>query len=108
MFRKSPYLDHLPVLSLQSDEASSYQLRRSQRAAHFCTSEVAAMCLASSGQPHAAQLLDAYLGVFTNHYLHAKQQLPIDHGDAAHVRLQALRQAGRAEAEVLPTALRAR
>ena len=99
MFRKSPYLDHLPVLSLQSDEASNYQLRRSQRAAHFCTSEVAAMCLALSGQPHAAQLLDAYLDVFTNHYLHAKQQLPLDYGDAAHVRLQALRQTGRAEPE---------
>ena len=94
MFRKSPYLDHLPVLSLQSDEASSYQLRRSQRAAHFCTAEVAAMCMALSGQAHAALVLDAYLAVFTNHYLHAKQQLPLDYGDAAHVRLQALRQAG--------------
>ena len=57
------------------------------------------MCLALSGQPHAAQLLGAYLDVFTNHYLHAKQQLPLDYGDAAHVRLQALRQAGRAEPE---------
>ena len=94
IFRKSPYLDHLPVLSLQSDKASGYQLRRSQRAAHFCTAQVAAMCLALSGQPHAAQLLDAYLDVFINHYLHAKQQLPLDYGDAAHVRLQDLRQAG--------------
>ena len=41
MFRKSPYLDHLPVLSLQSAQLSRYRLRRARRADHFCTSEVA-------------------------------------------------------------------
>ncbi|NQW94831.1 MAG: DTW domain-containing protein, partial [Polaromonas sp.] len=49
MFRKSPYLDKLPVLSLQAKQLSKYKLRRSQRDTHFCTSEVAAMCLALSG-----------------------------------------------------------
>ena len=29
MFRKSPYLDHLPVLSLQPEQLSRYRLRRS-------------------------------------------------------------------------------
>ena len=91
MFRKSPYLDHLPVLSLQSAQLSRYRLRRSRRADHFCTSEVAALCLALAGQAHAAQTLHAYLDVFTSHYLLAKQQLPVDMEDAAHVRLRALR-----------------
>ena len=77
MFRKSPYLDKLPVLSLQSEQLSSYKLRRSQRDAHFCTSEVAAMCLALGGDALAGQALEAYLAVFTHHYLHAKQQLPV-------------------------------
>ena len=90
LFRKSPYLDHLPVLSLQSDQLSNYKLRRSQRAEHFCTAEVAALCLELAGQAHAAQTLLAYLDVFTNHYLQAKQQLPVDFSDAAHQRLQAL------------------
>jgi DTW domain-containing protein YfiP len=90
MFRKSPYLDKLPVLSLQSEQLSRYRLRRSQRDAHFCTSEVGALCLELAGEPHAAQTLEAYLDVFTNHYLHAKQQQPVDAGDAAHLRLQAL------------------
>lgn len=90
MFRKSPYLNHLPVLSLQSDAVSNYKLRRSQKAEHFCTSEVAAMCLELAGQTHAALVLDAYLDVFTNHYLHAKQQLPIDGSDAAHRVLRSL------------------
>jgi DTW domain-containing protein YfiP len=91
MFRKSPYLDHLPVLSLQSAQLSSYRLRRSQREEHFCTSEVAALCLVLAGETHAAQTLEAYLEVFTNHYLKAKQQLPLDLEDAAHQRLRSLR-----------------
>ena len=90
MFRKSPYLDHLPVLSLHSDQRSKYRLRRSQQADHFCTSEVAAMCLALGGEPLAAQTLTAYLDVFTTHYLQAKQQLPVDPDDAAHQYLRSL------------------
>jgi DTW domain-containing protein YfiP len=35
MFRKSPYLNKLPVLSLQSEQLSRYKLRRSQRDEHF-------------------------------------------------------------------------
>ncbi len=91
MFRKSPYLDKLAVLSLQSEQLSSYRLRRSQRDAHFCTSEVAALCLALAGDAQAAQVLEAYLDVFTNHYLQAKNQLPVDAEDAAHQHLRNLR-----------------
>ncbi|MDP3171273.1 MAG: tRNA-uridine aminocarboxypropyltransferase [Polaromonas sp.] len=90
MFRKSPYLDKLPVLSLQSEQLSSYKLRRSQRDEHFCTSEVAALCLALAGEAHAAEVLEAYLDVFTDHYLKAKQQQPVDHEDAVHRRLHLL------------------
>ena len=90
MFRKSPYLDHLPVLSLQPERLSSYRLRRSKRDDHFCTSEVAALCLELAREAHAAKVLDAYLDVFTHHYLNAKQQLPVSWGDAAHQHLQAL------------------
>ena len=90
MFRKSPYLDPLPVLSLQSEQLSQYKLRRSQRDEHFCTSEVAALCLALADEVHAAEVLEAYLDVFTDHYLKAKQQQPVDKEDAAHQRLRAL------------------
>lgn len=90
MFRKSPYLDHLPVLSLHSDQLSQYRLRRSQQAHHFCTSEVAALCLALGGEVLAAQTLGAYLDVFTTHYLLAKQQLPVDLEDAVHQYLCSL------------------
>ena len=90
MFRKSPYLDHLPVLSLKPDQMSRYKLRRSRRDDHFCTSEVAALCLSLAGESVAEQVLEAYLDVFTHHYLQAKNQLPIAWDDAAHQRLSEL------------------
>lgn len=90
MFRKSPYLDKLPVLSLASEQISRYKLRRSRRDDHFCTSEVGALCLELAGETHAAQALEAYLDVFTHHYLQAKHQQPPDRDGAAHVRLRGL------------------
>ena len=90
IFRKSPYLDRFPVLSLQPDQLSCYRLRRSFNEQHFCTSEVAAMCLALAGDLHAAQTLEAYLAVFSSRYLRSKQCLPLDAEDEAHQRLRAL------------------
>ena len=91
MFRKSPYLDPLPLLSLQPAQLSRYQLRRAQRSDHLCTSEVAALCLELAGEAHAAQTLEAYLDVYTNHYMQAKNQSPVNPEDTAHLRLRSLR-----------------
>ena len=88
MFRKSPYLQNLPVLSLQPEQLSRYKLRRAQSEAHLCTAEVGAMCLALANDSQAAEALNAYFEVFTEHYLKAKQQLPVDLADDAHLRLQ--------------------
>lgn len=89
MFRKSPYLQNFPVLSLQPEQLSRYTLRRAQSEAHLCTAEVGALCLALSQDLPAAQALDAYFDVFTEHYLKAKQQLPVDLTDEVHRQLQA-------------------
>jgi DTW domain-containing protein YfiP len=86
MFGRSPFLDHLPVLSLQPERPSHYRLRRSRRDDHFCTSEVAALCLGLAGDHLADQSLAAYLEVFTHHYLQAKNQLPIAWQGPAHQR----------------------
>ena len=88
IFGRSPYLAALPVLSLQPDRISEYKLRRSRRDDHFCTSEVAAMCLALAGEHVAEQTLTAYLSVFTHHYLQAKNQLPVAWEGAVHQRLR--------------------
>ena len=90
IFRKSPYLDQFPVLSLQPALPSAYRLRRSSHAHHFCTSEVAALCLDLAGDRLAAQTLSAYLAVFSNRYLQARQSQPPEPHDAAHRRLQDL------------------
>jgi len=91
MFRKSPYLNRLPVLSLQADVLSRYRLRRSTRSEHLCTAEVAALCLALAGDVLAAQALDTWLDAFTDHYLAAKQHRSPDLTDATHLSLDALR-----------------
>jgi DTW domain-containing protein len=90
MFRRTPCLDHLPVLSLQPEQLSAYRLRRSRREDHFCTSEVAALCLNLAGEAIAGQILEAYLDVFTHHYLQARNQLPVAWDDLAHQRLHDL------------------
>ncbi|KTC34879.1 tRNA-uridine aminocarboxypropyltransferase [Pseudomonas poae] len=87
MFRKSPYLEHLPVLSLAPEQLSRYKLRRSKRDDHFCTAEVAALCLELADDLAASEVLDAYLDVFSTHYLAAKFHLPLDPTDDAHTRL---------------------
>jgi DTW domain-containing protein YfiP len=51
---------------------------------------VGALCLALAGEQHAANTLETYLDVFTNHYLNAKQSVPPDREDAAHQRLRVL------------------
>ena len=91
IFKKSPYLAQFPVLSLAPEQLSRYRLRRSRRDDHLCTSEVAALCLALAGETLAAQTLEAYLDVFTEHYLCAKQQLKLDWDDELHQRLRDLR-----------------
>ena len=84
MFRKSPYLDQFPVLSLQPEQLSRYGLRRSKNAEHLCTAEVAALCLELAGDQAAAAALDAYLDVFTEHYLAAKRTQSLDLSSPAH------------------------
>ena len=92
MFSRSPYLDSLPVLSLQPDRKSEYKLRRSRRDDHYCTSEVAEICLALAGEDVAGRMLAAYLDVFTHHYLQARNQLPIAWEGPAHQRLREVSQ----------------
>ena len=88
MFRKSPYLNNLPVLSLQAEQLSRYKLRRSKRDDHFCTAEVAALCLELAGDQRAADGLNAYLDVFSQHYLAAKAPRPVTLDDPLHDRLR--------------------
>ncbi|UZE95968.1 tRNA-uridine aminocarboxypropyltransferase [Alkalimarinus alittae] len=72
MVRKSPYLNHLPILSLSPACLSQYHLRRGGQAHHLCTAEVAAELLDLAGEKANALLLRDYFHVFSQHYLAAR------------------------------------
>lgn len=46
IFRKSPYLDSLPVLSIKPESISQYMMRRSDNEQHLATAEVASLVFA--------------------------------------------------------------
>ena len=91
MFRKSPYLNRLPVLGLQPQTASRYRLRRSTQTHHLCTAEVAIQCLALAGDASAAHALDAWFDLFSERYLNLRSQQPVHPNSLAHQRLLGLR-----------------
>lgn len=66
MFRKSPYLDALPVLGLDADSPSRYRLRRARLDTNLCTAEVAARCLRLADETAAADALDAWLDAYVD------------------------------------------
>jgi DTW domain-containing protein YfiP len=80
MFRKSPYLDSLPILSLSVDALSRYQLREASSAGQHCTAEIAIALLHQAGDHTAADALGAHFDRFRRHYLagkahHAKKKI---------------------------------
>ncbi|MBW8758021.1 MAG: DTW domain-containing protein [Burkholderiales bacterium] len=89
-FRKSPYLDRFPVLGLDPAALSRYRLRSAWHEHHLCTAEIAALCLALAGDVGAARTLEAWLDVFSQRYLCARQSVPADGSDDAHRRLAGL------------------
>ncbi|MEH0834307.1 DTW domain-containing protein [Pectobacterium cacticida] len=72
MFRKSPYLDTLPILSLKVDTLSRYQLREASDAGQHCTAEIAIALLAQAGDAAAADALSQHFVRFRQHYLAGK------------------------------------
>ncbi|WP_409310013.1 tRNA-uridine aminocarboxypropyltransferase [Pectobacterium sp. B1J-3] len=72
MFRKSPYLDSLPILSLNVDALSRYQLREANHEKQHCTAEIAIALLAQAGDNKAADGLSAHFDRFRQHYLAGK------------------------------------
>ncbi|NVD06696.1 DTW domain-containing protein [Vibrio sp. JPW-9-11-11] len=74
IFRKSPYLDDLPVLSIQPESVSRYVMRRSDKAQHLATAEVASLVFEQIGQACLASTLTAWFEVFKESYLQSKSR----------------------------------
>jgi DTW domain-containing protein YfiP len=72
MFRKSPYLDKLPVLAIASEENSDYGLREASNKEQLCTVEVAVKILQQAEEYEAAQRLNHYFTDFKQRYLAGK------------------------------------
>ncbi len=74
MFR-STYLKDLPVLGIEPEEGSRYQLREAVHKHQLCTAEVAAAVLALGGDQPAAQALETYFETFRRHYIACKPHM---------------------------------
>jgi DTW domain-containing protein YfiP len=76
MFRKSPYLDHLPVFSLNMHTTSQYKLREKQQEDRYCTVEVASALLEKAGDNLAADTMNRHFYNFREKYLAGKTVAP--------------------------------
>ncbi|KAB8308295.1 DTW domain-containing protein [Erwinia endophytica] len=74
MFRKSPWLDELPVMSLTLTTPSTYQLRERHVEGQHCTAEVAAELLMQAGDIAAGMALTRHFSLFRQRYLAGKSQ----------------------------------
>ncbi|WP_159566875.1 tRNA-uridine aminocarboxypropyltransferase [Budvicia diplopodorum] len=72
MFRKSPYLDNLPILAIEADESSDYLLREASTKEQLCTVEVAIKLLAQVNEITASEQLNSYFVNFKQRYLAGK------------------------------------
>lgn len=72
MFRKSPWLDALPVISVDLSISSAYRLRVAHRDGQYCTAEVAAVLLDQAGDTQASTGLTDHFTLFRERYLAGK------------------------------------
>jgi len=80
MFRKSPYLDRFPVLSISPEKPSRYKVREASKENQLGTAEVAARIIDLFGESDNAEILDLWFDVFRENYMTGKMNrlLPDD------------------------------
>ncbi|MFG1490862.1 DTW domain-containing protein [Oceanospirillum sp. HFRX-1_2] len=72
IFRKSPYLDNLPVLPLKTDRLTRYALRKPASDQHLCTVEVGIELLKQAGESEAADAVENYFAAFNRRYAESR------------------------------------
>ena len=77
MFRKSPWLDALPVMSVNLTRPSNYLLRVAHAAGQHCTAEVAAELLLQAGDTAAGEALFQHFDLFRQRYMAGKPHHPL-------------------------------
>ena len=74
---KSPSFANLPVLSIQPQKSSTYQLREAAHAHQLCTAEVAIEVLKMADDNQAAEALGKYFHQFKKAYIAGKAHLTL-------------------------------
>ena len=64
MYRKSPYLHHMPVLSFDPQTLATYALRKGSHDFQLGTAEVAALALTAAHEPQNGLALSAWFDLF--------------------------------------------
>ncbi len=78
IFRRSDYLQSLPVLSITPESLSEYIMRRSDNDQHLSTAEVASLVLQQAGEHLAAECLQLWFEVFRETYMLTKTRVKTD------------------------------
>lgn len=89
IFKKSDWLQSLPVISFDPDIVSQYQIRTAAKDNQLATAEVASLVLELHGEQHNSDILSCWFDVFRERYLAGTKQLNIG-VDAALKRLNTL------------------
>jgi DTW domain-containing protein YfiP len=90
MFRKSPYLDVLPVLSFSPEKLSQYLVRKAAKDNQLATAEVASLVLESIGEQRNADLLALLFTTFKENYLLGKSRQQLTPNSTQHLLISAL------------------
>ncbi|KXO10151.1 hypothetical protein AKG98_937 [Moritella sp. JT01] len=89
MFKKSPWLEDIPVISFDPDVVSQYQIRKAAKDNQLATAEVASLVLGHHGETRNADILACWFDVFRERYLAGTKQIDVG-VDAALKRLHTL------------------
>jgi len=68
IYNKSPYLQDLPCVKIQTDKKSVYSLRRNQKEYGLCTAEIVVEVLKSKSMFEGAETLEGMLDDFIEKY----------------------------------------
>ncbi len=78
IFRRSDYLQSLPVLSITPESLSEYIMRRSENEQHLSTAEVASLVLQQAGERKASECLQLWFEAFRETYMLTKTRVKTD------------------------------
>jgi DTW domain-containing protein YfiP len=87
MFRKSPYLNSIPVASIQPTQLSQYKLRKSTNEIHLSTAEVTALALNQFGYHAESETLFHWFEAFREAYQLSKSRGEGDISRSALIKL---------------------